>query len=161
MKKLLAWIKSLVPFWKAGKKPVTPPAAPPVGTPAPVVRYVGVPDRSADRGAEIWKPNWHGCQIRLSANDTENIRGIAGSWYPLDAGVVGDNVQVTEDAAGNALVVGRDFTSMRTGYRYRWLGLVTETSGNPLVPGVSGVSITVPKARLTGALRIHWATVEG
>lgn len=163
MKRFWRWLLAIIRrggTTTPGQPTPVPPSTPAPDTNLPHAAYVSVPKECADRGDEIWMRNWHGAQVRLSANDKKAIRGIEGEWFPLDADVVGDRVQVSTNELGDAIVVGYDFTSPRTGYRYHWLGLQEQYSAAPLRLGTPGVSITVPRAKLNEALRIHWATVE-
>lgn len=164
MKRFWRWLLAIIRRGGTTTHEKPTPSQPSTPAPDPTVplsgNYVSVPTHSADRGPEIWMANWHGAQVRLSANDNAAIPTLMGRWFPLSHDIVADRVQLSLDELGNGVVVGYDFTSPRTGYRYHWLGLQEQYSAAPLRLGTPGVAITVPRAKLNEALRIHWATVE-
>ena len=99
--------------------------------------------------------------VRYSANDVQNLRRqcpsipAKGSWYPLDPGVVtGLSLQIQPD--GSILCQASDFTSARTGLRYRFCGYLIQVSTGKLV---TANPYTIPAADCAKTLRIMYATV--
>ena len=134
------------------------PAPPP--PPAATVTYI--PGDVRDKGAEMAMLGFGGfADVRYSANDVQNLRRQSpsipakGSWYPLDPGVVtGLSLQIQPD--GSIVCQASDFTSARTGLRYRFCGYLIQVSTGNLV---TTNPYTIPAADCAKTLRLMYATV--
>jgi len=139
---------------------VTNLPAPPIPPPAAAVTYI--PGDVRDKGAEMAMLGFGGfADVRYSANDIQNLRRQSpsipakGSWYPLDPGVVsGLSLQIQPDRS--ILCQASDFTSARTGLRYRFCGYLIQVSTGNLV---TANPYTIPAADCAKTLRIMYATV--
>jgi len=139
--------------------PVVPPS--PTPEPAAVVTYI--PGDVRDKGAEMALRGFGGfADVRYSANDIQNLRRQSpaipakGAWYPLDPTVVsGLSLQIQPDRS--ILCQAADFTSPRTGLRYRFCGYLIQVSTGVLV---TTNPLTIPPADCRKTLRIMYATVE-
>ena len=139
---------------------VTNLPAPPIPPPAAAVTYI--PGDLRDKGAEMAMLGFGGfADVRYSANDIQNLRRQSpsipakGSWYPLDPGVVsGLSLQIQPD--GSIVCQASDFTSARTGLRYRFCGYLIQVSTGAIV---TTNPYTIPAADCAKTLRIMYATV--
>jgi len=135
------------------------PTPRPGPTPGPAGDYFYVEGDKGDKGAEVWNPNYNGMDVRLSADDVDNLRrcGIPaqGDWYALDGDVV-RNLTLSV-VNGGITVTGADFVSDRTGAKYHFCGVLIGTSSSQLVPGPT---ITIPHEQCKNTLRIMYATVK-
>ena len=159
------WIQVKPPEVVIGPAPTNSPpvVVPPVDLPAvvvPPVVYEYIPGNVMDRGPEIYNPNFNGMDVRLSANDVQNLnpRGVPakGSWYPLDSKVVSGLV-LAGAPDGGIIASAKDFTSARTGLRYHFCAFMVQTTSGPLV--VSN-PLTIPRGECHNTLRIMYATVK-
>ena len=136
------------------------PAPAVTNLPAAVITYI--PGDVRDKGAEMAMLGFGGfADVRYSANDIQNLRRQSpsipakGSWYPLDPGVVaGLSLQIQPD--GSIVCQASDFTSARTGLRYRFCGYLIQVSTGALV---TANPYTIPAADCAKTLRIMYATV--
>lgn len=147
---------------KVSPTPPTPPGPGPTPPtpPTPSYRYVGNPDPNLDDGPEIWVAGVFGFDsIRLSANDTQNLNreGIpaVGSWYSMDSEILRELLQLSK-VEGGVKVFCPDFTSKKTGARYRACGVLIAKSSGPL----RSMPIVIPDSECRETLRIMFATVE-
>jgi len=139
---------------------VTNLPAPPILPPATTVTYI--PGDLRDKGADMAMLGFGGfADVRYSANDIQNLRRQSpsipakGSWYPLDPVVVsGLSLQIQPD--GSILCQASDFTSARTGLRYRFCGYLIQVSTGALV---TTNPYTIPSANCAKTLRVMYATV--
>ena len=143
-------------------KPDVPDAQGNVALTALAGRYVS--GDKGDKGPEIANANiGRGLNLRLYSNGG-NLpvpcpKG-RGNWVPLDRAVIPSGTYGWKDAAGGGLRVwGKDFTSTRTGQRYRYEGVhVGRSESNPVRPYAEH---TIPQGDVCGALILNWAAVEG
>ena len=139
---------------------VTNLPAPPIPVPVPAVTYI--PGDVRDKGADMAMLGFGGfADVRYSANDIQNLRRQSpsipakGAWYPLDPGVVsGLSLQIQPD--GSIVCQASDFTSARTGLRYRFCGYLIQVSTGALV---TTNPYTIPAADCAKTLRIMYATI--
>ena len=104
------------------------PATPTLPPPMPTISITYIPGDERDNGTEIALVGVGGFEdVRYSANDVQNLRRQSpsipteGAWYPLDPDVVtGLSLHIQPD--GSILCQAADFTSSRTGLRYRFCG---------------------------------------
>ena len=133
----------------------------PASTNVPVVVSY-IPGDVRDKGADMAMLGFGGfADVRYSANDVQNLHRqvpsiqCQGSWYPLDPGVVtGLSLQIQRD--GSIVCQATDFTSARTGLRYRFCGYLIQVSTGTLV---TANPYTIPAADCAKTLRIMYATV--
>ncbi|MEI6809895.1 MAG: hypothetical protein WCN95_14350, partial [bacterium] len=121
-----------------------------------------IPGDERDKGAEIALTEFGGFEdVRYSANDVQNLRRQSpvvpaeGAWYPLDPAIVtGLSLQIQPD--GSIVCQAADFTSPRTGLRYRFCGYLIQVSTGNLV---TTNPLTIPATDCARTLRIMYATV--
>jgi len=130
--------------------------------PVPAVAVTYIPRDVRDKGADMAMLGFGGfADVRYSANDTQNLRRQSpsipanGSWYTLDPGVfTGLSLRLQPD--GSILCQASDFTSPRTGLRYRFCGYLIQVSTGVLI---TANPYTIPAANCGKTLRIMHATV--
>jgi len=138
------------------------PAVPPEPTPQAAAVFTYVPGDVRDKGTETALLGFGGfADVRYSANDIQNLRRQSpsipakGSWYPLDPAVVsGLSLQIQPDRS--ILCQAADFTSPRTGLRYRFCGYLIQVSTGALI---TTNPLTIPAADCRKTLRIMYATI--
>ena len=138
------------------------PAPQPTPPPMPTTSITYIPGDERDKGTEIALTGFGGFEdVRYSANDVQNLRRQSpsipaeGAWYPLDPAVVtGLSLQIQSD--GSIVCQAADFTSARTGLRYRFCGYLIQVSTGNLV---TANPLTIPSADCAKTLRIMYATV--
>jgi len=126
---------------------------PPVETNNTDSAYAGafVRGDSRDHGPEIYA-YVGGMDIRLLANDASKTLGCVADFYNIDGDIVDDASALTwSDKTFRA----KNFTSSRSGKKYRWMGWTVESSSNPLV-----TTNPLTLSSLKKTLRVYWATVE-
>jgi hypothetical protein len=138
-----------------GITPPTPPTPPSPG-------YTPVDGDLRDKGNEVWNPNFNGMDVRLSANDSENLSrsGIAckGTWYPLAGSVGGKGVTLSTAPDGGIVVKAVDVVSGITGLKYHCVGYLVNTSANMVE---TANPLTIPKSRCYKTLRVMYISVTG
>ena len=93
--------------------------------------------------------------VRLDANDISKYPCQPG-FYFLDGGLIESQGALAWTTVDGALVfTAKNFTSPRSGLKYRFMGWTLQSSGDPLVTD-NPVTIADP----SGTLRAYWATVQ-
>jgi hypothetical protein len=169
--KLWTKIKAAVADW-LGKKVnapsvpdiIKPPAENPdaVGNVAivtdPAVRYIGG-DKADKGGGEIHKI-WGRTNLRLY-NDGGSLRKagipVANTWFYIDPAVIPEGSFTYRTEGNDAILVGKDFVSKRTGKLYRFEGFHI---GKEEMPLRRFSTFRVPIAELGSEATIwNWSTV--
>jgi len=138
------------------------PAVPPDPVPQPAAVVTYIPGDVRDKGAETALRGFGGfADVRYSANDIQNLRRQSpsipakGAWYPIDPAVVsGLSLRIQSDRS--ILCQAADFTSPRTGLRYRFCGYLIQVSTGALV---TTNPLTIAARDCAKTLRIMYATV--
>ena len=130
----------------------TPPAeTPPYETGGQYDGAFVVGDKSVDHGQEVYGYAG-GMDIRCLANDASKTPGAANNFYFISTEVINDTGALIIDGD---TVTADNFTSPRSGKKYRWMGWTIEKSSAPLV-----TDNPLTLSGLHGTLRSYWATVE-
>jgi hypothetical protein len=108
-------------------------------------------NKAADHGRDIFG-YVNGMDIRCLANDSSKIPGAVGDWYFISTSMLNELGALTW--SGNTFTA-KNFTSPRSGKKYRWMGWTIARSGTPLV-----LDNPLTLTRFSGTLRSYWATVE-
>jgi len=108
-------------------------------------------NKPADHGQDIFA-YVEGMDIRCLANDTSKVPGAVGGWYFISASMLNELEALTWN--GNTFTA-KNFTSPRSGKKYKWMGWTIARSATPLV---TDNPLTLTK--FSGTLRSYWATVE-
>jgi hypothetical protein len=124
----------------------------------PAVKYIGG-DKRDKGGGEIHKI-WGRTNLRIY-NDGGSLRKagipVANTWFYIDPAVIPEGSFTYRTEGIDAILTGKDFTSKRTGNRYRFEGFHIGKEGMPLR---RFSTFRVPIAELGSEATIwNWSTV--
>jgi len=145
---LMGWLK---------KKQPDLPVPTPDPTPVEEGQYVSewaldpVPGSEADKGQEI-VGFIGGADYRFLGNDSK------GEGYFL-SGIVEQAEAFGWKKVGEVWEVwAKDFTSSKSGLKYKWVGFRIQKSANPMQ---TKNPLKIPVAEMKGSFRTYWQTVSG
>jgi hypothetical protein len=116
---------------------VNPPVKPDPQGNVPIGAFTGryIEGDEADKGGSDIHKRWGRTNLRLY-NYGASVRkaGIPakGPWYYFDASVIPEGSFTYREENGDAILVGKDFTSKRTKIRYRFEGFHIGKEAEPL-----------------------------
>lgn len=96
--------------------------------------------------------------VRLLANDGSKTPCVNGWYFILDALINSEGAFTTaRNTDGSYTFAALDFTSPRSGLKYRFIGWTVQHSADPLV---YANPLTLTPGQLTETLRGYWVTVK-
>jgi len=107
-------------------------------------------NKAADHGQDVFG-YVNGMDIRCLANDGSKVPCVSG-YYFISASMLRQVGALTW--SGNT-VTASNFTSPRSGKKYRWMGWTIGRSATPLV-----TTNPLTLSSFSGTLRSYWSTVE-